>query len=117
MGKDFPAARSYAKKAINLRSNWGKPYLLIGKLYASSGSLCGPGTGLESQRVIWPALDYFYKAKSVDTTIEEEAQALINKYYAYLPEKGDIFMQWGKGPGDSYFVPCWIQESTTIRTK
>ncbi|MCP4120411.1 MAG: hypothetical protein GY751_01515 [Bacteroidetes bacterium] len=115
--KDFSGARTYAKKAIADRPDWGKPYLLIGKLYASSGKLCGPGTGLESQRVIWPAMDYFYKAKSVDSSVSTEAQQLINKYYAYLPEKSDIFMQWGKGDGDSYFVPCWIQENTTIRTK
>lgn len=114
---DFPTARSFAKKAISANPNWGKPYILIGKLYASSGKRCGPGTGLESQRVIWPALDYFSKAKSVDSSVASEAQQLINKYWAYLPEKSDIFMQWGKGDGEAYFVPCWIQESTTIRTK
>ena len=115
--RDYPTARTWAKKAIQIRSDWGKPYLLIGKLYASSGKLCGPGTGLESQRVIWPALDYFNRAKNVDPSAAEEAQQLINKYWAYLPEKADIFMQWGKGSGESYFVPCWIQENTTIRTK
>lgn len=115
--KDFPTARSYARKASADRPNWGKPYLLIGKLYASSGKLCGPGTGLESQRVIWPALDYFQKAKSFDDASADEAQTLINRYSAYLPEKSEIFMQWGKGDGEAYFVPCWIQENTTIRTK
>jgi len=62
-------------------------------------------------------MDYFYKAKSVDNSVAAEAQKLINKYHAYLPEKSDIFMQWGKGNGDAYFVPCWIQENTTIRAK
>jgi tetratricopeptide (TPR) repeat protein len=115
--KDFSTSRSWARKASKDRPDWGKPYLLIGKLYASSGKLCGPGTGLESQRVIWPALDYFNKAKSVDASSAEEAQRLINKYWQYLPEKSEIFMAWGKGNGEAYFVDCWIQENTTIRTK
>jgi tetratricopeptide (TPR) repeat protein len=116
ISKDFAAARNYARKAINLRPNWGKPYLLIGKLYASSGKLCGPGTGFESQKVIWPALDYFNKAKQVDPAIAEDAQELINKYWQYLPETGEMFMLGHKN-GDSFYVGCWIGENTTVRTK
>ncbi len=114
--KKYQDSREYARKAIGTNPNFGKAYLLIGKLYASSGSLCGPGTGFESQKVIWPALDKFYKAKSVDSSVAEEAQRLINKYSGYLPEKQELFMR-GNNDGDAFFVGCWIQENTTIRSK
>jgi len=100
-----------------LRPNWGKPYLLIGKLYASSGKLCGPGTGFESQKVIWPALDYFNKAKQVDPSLADDAQELINRYWAYLPTTEDIFMMSGIKNGDPFYVGCWIGENTTVRTR
>ena len=55
--KDFPSAREWAEKAAGYRSGWGEPYLLIGKLYASSGPKCGSGRGWNSQVVTWPAID------------------------------------------------------------
>ena len=51
--KNFPAARRYALDAAAQKENWGEPYMLIGKLYASSGPLCGPGRGWDSQIVTW----------------------------------------------------------------
>ncbi|MEO1259285.1 MAG: hypothetical protein AAFZ15_10840 [Bacteroidota bacterium] len=113
--KNFSKARQYARKAANLRSGWGEPYLLIGTLYASSGPLCGPGRGWDSQRVVWAAIDKWQVAKS-DPATRAEAQKLINQYAQYMPELGEIF-QRGLAEGQSYKVPCWIQETTTIRAK
>lgn len=112
--KNFPKARQYARKAASLRPNWGEPYLLIGTLYASSGPLCGPGRGWDSQVVVWPAIDMWQKAKQVDPSVAREANRLIAEYSQYMPSRGDIFQRLLK-EGDTYFVPCWIQESTVIR--
>ncbi|RMG84091.1 MAG: hypothetical protein D6714_08630, partial [Bacteroidetes bacterium] len=114
--KNFPKARQYALKAANLRPNWGEPYLLIGRLYASSGPLCGPGRGWDSQIVVWVAIDMWNKAKSVDPSVRAEANKWINRYSQYMPDKGEIF-QRGLKEGDTFFVPCWIQRSTVIRAK
>jgi tetratricopeptide (TPR) repeat protein len=114
--KSFSRARKYAREAAKLRSGWGEPYLLIGTLYASSGPLCGPGRGWDSQRVVWPAIDMWAKAKKIDPNARAEAQKLINQYTQYMPERGDIF-QRGLQEGQSYLVPCWIQETTTIRAR
>ncbi len=116
--KNFSQAREYAKRASQMNPNWGKPYILIGKLYASSGSLCGPGTGYESQKVLFPALDYFYKAKNVDISAEnqKEATELIGKYSYYLPETQELFMM-GINPGSPVFIGCWIQENSTVKVK
>jgi tetratricopeptide (TPR) repeat protein len=116
--KNFSQSREYARRASQMNPNWGKPYILIGKLYASSGSLCGPGTGYESQKVLFPALDYFYKAKNVDNSAEnqKEANDLIGKYSYYLPETQELFMM-GISPGSSVFIGCWIQENSTVKVK
>lgn len=112
--KNFPKARKYARDAAKLKANWGEPYLLIGRLYASSGPLCGPGRGWDSQIVVWPAIDMWQKAKSVDPNAAAEANKWINRYSQYMPEKGDIF-QRGLKVGDTFKVPCWIQTTTIIR--
>ena len=113
--KNFPAARKYARNAAALKDNWGEPYMLIGKLYASSGPLCGPGTGWDSQVVTWAAIDKFSYAKQIDPSVTEEANKWIARYRKYMPKKEDIFFRQVKA-GDRFVVPCWIQESTTIRT-
>lgn len=113
--KDFPKSRTKAKEAASYRPNWGDPYILIGKLYASSGPLCGPGRGWDSQVVTWPAIDMFEKAKNIDPSVAGEANKWINTYRQYMPKKEDIFFR-NLTAGSSYTVPCWINERTTIRT-
>ncbi|MCB9282755.1 MAG: hypothetical protein H6563_01665 [Lewinellaceae bacterium] len=112
--KNFSTARRYALEAARIRPNWGEPYMLIGRLYASSGPLCGPGTGWDSQVVTWVAIDKWNYAKKIDPSVTKEANRLINNYSVYMPSKEDIFQKLHK-EGDSYYVGCWIQESTTIR--
>lgn len=113
--KRYATARTYAEKAIALRPNWGDPHLLIGKLYASSGPLCGPGRGFDSQIVTWVAIDEWNKAKRKDSSTTTEANKLINRYNQYMPSKEDVFIRNLK-VGNAYKVPCWIQRTTTIRT-
>ena len=110
----FSKSRQYAYKALELRSNWGEPYILIGDLYASSGKLCGPGTGFDSQVVVWPAIDKYYKAKAVDPSVAEEANDKIGRYSSYMPTKTDLFER-GISEGSSFTVNCWISETTTVR--
>jgi tetratricopeptide (TPR) repeat protein len=112
--RDFRKAREYAYKALEYRPNWGEPYIVIGKLYASSGPICGPGRGWDSQIVTWPAIDKFRKAKSVDPSVTAEADKWIVYYQKYMPSVEDIF-QRQLNAGDKFKVGCWIQENTTIR--
>jgi len=112
--KQFSKSRKAAREALKHRPNWGDPYLLIGKLYASSGPLCGTGTGWNSQVVTWPAIDKWQTAKRVDSSVSAEANKLIRRYEKYMPTVEDIF-QRGLKKGQKFKVPCWIQESTTIR--
>ncbi len=113
--KNFSTARSWLEKALTHKPGWGKPNLMIGDMYASSGTRCGPGTGWDSQIVIWPAMDMWERAKK-DPQTSSKAQKQINKYYQYLPTKQDGFMR-GVKHGDSYKVNCWIQRTTTVRLR
>ncbi len=112
--KNFSKARQYANKAADMRGGWGAPYMLIGRMYASSGPLCGPGRGWDSQIVIWPAMDMWNKAKSVDPSSAPEANKFIGQYRQYLPTVEDAFLR-GVKEGATYKVPCWISRSTKVR--
>ncbi|MEM6965492.1 MAG: tetratricopeptide repeat protein [Bacteroidota bacterium] len=110
----FSTARDYARQALKAKPDWGDPLVLIGKLYASSGPICGPGTGFDSQIVTWVAIDKWNEAKRVDPSVSSEANKLIGQYSKYMPSKEDIFQRPIK-EGDSFKVKCWIQETTKVR--
>lgn len=113
--RNFSQARAYARKAAAADPATGEPYLLIGTLYASSGPLCGPGTGFDSQVVTWPAIDKWQQAKRIQPDLAGKANKLIGTYTQYMPSKADIF-QRGISEGNSFTVGCWIQETTRVRT-
>ena len=114
--KDFPKARQYAREAIANKGNWGDPYILIGKLYASSGPICGPGTGWDSQIVTWPAIDKWNQAKSIDPSVASDANQLIRTYEKYMPAIEEVFSRSNATEGKSFYVGCWIKENTTVRS-
>jgi tetratricopeptide (TPR) repeat protein len=107
------AAKKNALAAIQNKSNWGQPYLLIGKCYAA-GSKDFPGKVHEKQALYWVAVDKFMKAKSVDSECAVEANKLIQTYSKYFPRKEEAFMQ-GLKEGETYKVGGWINETTKIR--
>jgi tetratricopeptide (TPR) repeat protein len=111
---NFPKSRKYALKAVSFRSGWGEPFVLIGKLYASSGPICGPGRGWDSQIVTWPAIDKFKYAKKIDSSVSKEANKFIKSYQRFMPSTEDIFQRTLK-EGDKFKVDCWINETTLIR--
>ncbi|MFK7775001.1 MAG: tetratricopeptide repeat protein [Saprospiraceae bacterium] len=113
--RQFSKARAAALEAMKYKSNWGEPLILIGKLYASSGPLCGSGTGFNSQVVTWPAIDKWNEAKRVDSSVAAEANGLIGRYAKYMPSKADIFSRPDVKEGGNFTVKCWIQETTKVR--
>ena len=104
-------ARTYAQKAANLKPGWGKPYILIGKLFASSG--CGDNKFTKGA-VFWAAIDQFVKAKSIDASVASQANKLISSYKAYLPGKEDAFA-YNITEGATVKVECWINVTTKAR--
>lgn len=112
--KDYPAARTHARKAAALNPEWGEPYILIGDIYVSSVSSCDEQK--DKWGVFWAAADQYGKAKSVDSSVAERANEKIGKYASYYPEKGEAFFH-NLQPGESYTITCWIGETTTVKVK
>ncbi len=112
--KQYAKARTTARKAAKLKPNWGRPFMLIGDLYASSARRCGDDW---NQRLaILAAIDKYSYAKSLDPEVADEANKRIGKYNQSRPEKADGFSR-GINEGSSQTVGCWIGESVKVRFK
>lgn len=110
--KKYSQARSYAQKAIALNPNYGAPYILIAQMYAAS-----PNWSDESalnRCTYFLAIDKLQRAKSVDPSVAEDAQKLINAYVGHTPKTEDLFFLNLK-KGDTVQIGGWIGESTVIR--
>jgi tetratricopeptide (TPR) repeat protein len=113
--KSYSAARTYAQKAANLKSGWGEPYMVIGDAYMYSAKSCDDGK-LGRYGAYWAAVDKYQKAKSIDGSVAGDANKKIARASANYPLTKDVFFHSFKN-GDSYKVACWINETTTVRTK
>lgn len=112
--KQFSQGRSHCYETIKIRPNDGKAYMLIGDMYQASAGDCGDND-LTTKVAYWVAVDKYFKAKSVDSSVAEEASSKINTYSQYFPALETIFF-YDLKKGDTYTVGCWINESTTVRT-
>ena len=113
--ENLSTARDYARLAIEANPASGEPYVFIGYLYAMSANNCG-NNEVEKNSVYWAAVDKFIKAKSIDPSVAEECDRNIGIYSKYYPSKEEIFFQ-GLKEGDNYTVKCWINETTTVRSR
>lgn len=114
---NFSAARNAANRAISLRPNDGRAYLIIGDLYAQSANQCGEDD-FTRRTVYWAAVDKFQRARTADpsnTQVVELAASRIAQFSRQFPIKTDIFFQ-GLSVGGNFTVGCWINETTTIRS-
>jgi tetratricopeptide (TPR) repeat protein len=107
----YQTARSNARKAADLKPGWGKPYILIGDMYAKSSRSCGDDWG--SRLAILAAISKYRYAKSIDSEVAEEANKRIGSYAGARPEKQEGFMR-GVSAGQKAKVPCWIGETVTV---
>lgn len=110
----YSSARSNARKAAELKPNYGLPYLMIGDMIAGSGSACSNSDVCVQKAIYWLATDYYIKAKSIDPSVSDKANAKIASYKKYYPSKEDCFFG-GTKEGDAVQIGCWIGESTKAR--
>ena len=111
----YQIARSTAYKALEVKADWGKPYILIGDIYAAASADCGTNA-FENGMIFSAAIDKFIKAKNSDKNVIASANKKIATYSKYLPSTEDAFFS-GSEEGDVYQVGCWINESTKVRLK
>lgn len=110
--KQYQTARSTAREAAKLNPNWGRPYMLIGDMYATGARDCG--NAWNQRLAILAAMDKYNYAKSIDPEVSEEATKKVSRYRASMPSQEDGFMQSFK-EGDTTTVGCWIGEKVKIR--
>ncbi|HHM21306.1 MAG TPA: tetratricopeptide repeat protein [Bacteroidetes bacterium] len=114
LGK-YGEARTHARKAAALKKGWGRPYMLIGDMYAKASRSCG-NDAFDAQLAILAAIDKYAYAKSIDSSVAAEANKKIASYSAHKPSQEDAFMR-KVNEGDKMTVPCWIGETVTVRFK
>jgi len=110
----YSQARSYAYNALELKPNWGDPYILIATMYAKNAENCGEDD-FHRRAVYWAAVDKLIQAKNVDPSVASKVNELINQYSARYPKKEDGFFH-SVYEGNTYTIDyCWINETTKAR--
>lgn len=110
---DFPSAVKMAKEVIKLNDKDGRPYILIGDMYAETAGKCG-SNNLEKKAPYWAAVDQYERAKRIDSELAEVANHRISSYSKQFPTAEMIFFH-DYSEGQSYTVECWFTVTTTIR--
>ena len=110
--KRYNDSRKEAQTAVSLNPSFGRPYLLIGDMYAVTARSCGDSW---NQRLaILAAYDKYAEAKRIDPSSGDEASSKMNKYRSSFPLKDEGFMR-GVKAGDQQRVGCWINEVVKVR--
>lgn len=110
-------ARSFFRQAIQLDANFGQAYIAIGDLYATAVSNCG-SFEREDRAVYWLAVDYYERARAMDSSVSAQANQKVATYRRSFPDQEALFFKSWE-PGQSYQVNygcyAWIAETTTVR--
>jgi hypothetical protein len=109
----YSQARASAYKAAEEKKGWGRPYMLIGDMYAKSSSRCGDDAYTRGLAVI-AAIDKWAHARNIDSSVADDANRNIAKFSQYLPPKDEAFMM-GKKEGQTAKVGCWIGETVKLK--
>ncbi|MFT4521882.1 MAG: tetratricopeptide (TPR) repeat protein [Bacteroidia bacterium] len=109
-------AKALAQQAVEADPNNGSAHYLIAIAYGSSASAC-TADGIDGRSVFWAAVDRAVKAKTVDPSVTDKANELINRFSAQFVTKEDAFFKnFTAAEGSSFTVPC-LGVTTTVRYK
>ncbi len=106
-------ARTYANKTVAASPSFGRAYLLIAGMYASSANNCGT-TAFEKRATYWLAANMADKAGRADASLKSTAAKSAANYRAKAPSRQDIF-ESGMA-GKKLTIGCWINGSVTVPT-
>ncbi len=110
------AARTAAYQVAEFdKSLEGKAVLLVATMYLRSSVSCASHEG-KIRGAAWVAYDEAARAKSIDPSIEAEAQKVMNSARSQWPSKEDMFFN-SINPGSAFSVGCWIGRGTTARSR
>ncbi|OFY63712.1 MAG: hypothetical protein A3H98_06450 [Bacteroidetes bacterium RIFCSPLOWO2_02_FULL_36_8] len=104
-------ARTMARKALSIDPDKKDVFTLIGFLYMTSGDECKTDNGIKDKAIFWVAYDMFEKAGNFTE---------MSNVKKYFPLKEELFFSesaLGAKLGEKIQVGCWINETTTVRSK
>jgi tetratricopeptide (TPR) repeat protein len=105
-------ARSYARRALDIKSDYCEALMLIGDIYVAASRSFGEDD-FEKSTVFWIAVDYFERARSnPDCAVDASRKA--NEYSRYFPNKEEAFFR-SLQEGQTYKLGGWINENTRVR--
>jgi tetratricopeptide (TPR) repeat protein len=105
-------ARSYARRALDIKSDFCEALILIGDIYVAASRGFGQDD-FEKSSVFWLAVDYYERARSnPDCAVDASKKA--SDYRRYFPNKEEAFFR-GMQEGQTYKVGGWINENTKVR--
>jgi len=111
--KEYCEAIDAARKAIKLKSNSGKAYILLGDAFIASRE--NLGDDFKQRTAFWAAADQYQKAGSVDPSVEVKSSQKLGEIAGQYPGSEDVFFNDIKD-GDRYLVGGCINENTTVRS-
>ena len=110
------AARTAAYQVADFdKTLEGKAVLLVASMYLKSSVSCASHEG-KIRGAAWVAYDEAAKAKSIDPSIEAEANKIMSSARSQWPSKEDMFFN-SINPGSAFSVGCWIGRGTTARSR
>ena len=113
--RNFARARQAANDALKYNPNNGEAYILIAQLYATSANSIFSEPE-KSGLVYLAAVDKLQRARSVDPSVADKANSLINRYSAAFMDTETAFMM-GIKSGETVHIPGWIGENTVVRLR
>jgi|GEM_PF-7102700 len=113
--ENLEKSRNFCKNALQIDSKNGKIYFLLGLIYAAAAKNVGKND-FERKMVYCLAVDYFLKAKTLDSALISDAEKQISLYSQHFPPKEDAFF-YNYKEGQTFQIEGWIQEKTTVKTR
>jgi len=110
-------ARELLRKSLSIDPDQDTPYVMIAAMYATSANQTGADKAALRQLVYVAAYNEMMNAiaKAPNDETKAKYQRTAAAYKGGFPAKGDLFMQAGKQPGESYTIGGWMGVTVTIQ--
>lgn len=110
-------AREVLRKSLSIDPDQDTPHVMIASMYASSANQSGAEKPSLKQLVYVAAYNEMMNAvaKAPNEETKAKYQRSAAAYKAGFPAKGDLFMQAGMTPGQSYTIGGWMGVTVTIQ--
>ncbi len=110
-------ARDVLRKSLSIDPDQDTPHVMIANMYATSANASGADKPSLKSMVFVAAYNEMQQAVAHASSDEKKAayQHTMASYKQAFPEKGALFMEASKTPGQSYTIGGWMNVTVTIQ--